>query len=347
MSFELSPEPAYTPKPAIEPKYIRPPKEKKATRDHIDMERRANDLPPLDPVCIHPDEEWFRHHYWKAKRAQVITALASAGISARTLFNVQNCGAGCSVEYSKEEGKYRLRGSYCHCRHCEPCMRAKGNLMLNNLRERLKLEADGRYRFITLTLRHASDEPLKPQLDRLNACYKKLRNHPIWKSSQRGGAATLEVKYSVKGGWHPHLHIVAEGDFIRQADLAAVWYEITGDSFKADIRKIDSSKDAAYYVSKYISKGCNAEVWQDEAVAVEWITAMKGVRTAATFGTWRGYKLLQKPPQTAGWTTIASLQEIAAKARLGEMWAIQICMHLEDVMQYNPSRKRQPKDEPS
>lgn len=325
MSFQLENPP---PKQKKE-KYVRPPKE------------APTEYSQAEP--IHPHEEWFRHHYWKEKRKIVRQALMNSGWSHQGLFNFDNCGAECVIEYSKTEGKYRVRASYCKCRHCEPCMRAKANLLAGNLRKRLEEKPNGRYRFVTLTLRH-SNTPLKAQVKRLYASFRKLRNSKLWKKSQRGGAAVLEVKWQPQSRrWHAHLHVIAEGSFIDQRSLSAAWHSATGDSQIVDIRQLSSEKDAAHYVAKYMSKGTNNEVWQNEEAASEWISATKGTRMCATFGTWRGFGLLQRSKEKGDWVAVDLLRHVASRARAGDVVAINLLQILEDRCQYNPGRKRQPK----
>lgn len=275
-------------------------------------------------------ETSFRHSHWKIKRALVDAALESAGASTFELDRFRNCGSACTIETSPSTKKIRLRASYCKSRHCEPCMRAKANKIAGNLRNRLEQQPDGRYRFITLTLKH-NTAPLQQQIRRLYAAFKKLRRSGPWADSQRGGAAALEVKWKPETGrWHPHLHIISEGDFLHKRDLSNGWLSATGDSSIVDIRQLDSAKDAAHYVAKYVTKGTNAEVWHQQSVAQEWIIATKGVRTVATYGTWRGYKLLQVTEEVTDWRPVSTLIELYNAIGRGEEWAMAMMTRLDE-----------------
>jgi hypothetical protein len=300
----------------------------------------------VDPPPATTHETDFRHAHWRDKRKRVRQALIDAATGPNQLTAFDNCGAECTVEYCAEEKRYRLKANYCKNRHCEPCMKAKSNLLAMNLQKKVADNPGKQFRFITLTLRH-TDEPLAAQLDRLNECFKKLRNSKRWKESQDGGAAIIEVKYNQDTGeWHPHLHIVAEGFFLHHSDLSADWLKITGDSFKVDIRAIKSARDASYYVAKYVSKGTNDQLWYTPHIAEEWVRTMKGRRTCATYGTWRGLKLLEKPPQTGEWKRVDTLDNIARAAARGEEWAIRLIDTLKSDLQYNPHKKRLPKAKP-
>ena len=299
-----------------------------------------------DPPPIDADEEWYRHHNWKEKRARVLTALHDASTSHTAISSFVNCGAECTVEWSETKQRYRVVGSFCHNRHCEPCMKAKSSLITNNLRDKLKDRKKRSHRFITLTLRH-SNTPLADQIARLYDSYKKLRKTKLWKNSQKGGAATLEVKFQpYTKQWHPHLHIISEGNFISTYDLSSAWHAITTDSYMVDVRAISQAKDVAFYVGKYVTKGTNAEVWENPDAAKEWVTAVRGVRMCATFGTWRGFKLLERKRDPEGtWKAVATLSSLARRARAGEIHAINLLLLLEEEQQYNPNRKRHPKRE--
>jgi hypothetical protein len=309
---------------------------------------------------ITEDEAWFRHHNWQDKRTRVRQALLAACSSQNALNAFDNCGSDCTVEFNEAEKRYRVRGCYCHSRHCEPCMRSKSTVIVNNLRQELKSREHRTFRFITLTLRHDHRTPLKEQRQRLYDCYKKLRGTPLWKS-QNGGVATLEIiwveagdyprkngggTYHTDGGWHPHLHIISEGSFLDTYKLSDQWHAITGDSYMVDVRIMSKEKDVAYYVGKYVTKGTTDTVWADPARAKEWVLAVKGVRMAMTFGNWRGMKLLAKPKvETEGWQTLGTLGSIVRRAQAGDTWALDLLVHLTTQVAYDPHRKRRPKRE--
>lgn len=296
-----------------------------------------------EPPAADPEEIDFRHSHWAVKRRLVNQCLILAGTGKTQIEAFENCGSDAWVKYSKEAERYKMVQNCCHNRHCEPCMRAKANLMAANLRNKLEERPGLKYRFITLTLKH-SDTPLRDQIDRLYSCFKKLRAERTWKESQTGGAAILEVKWNADTGeWHPHLHLIAEGEFLRQQALAEMWYAITGDSFKVDIRLIHGSKDAVHYVSKYLGKGVNNEVWINGDAGIEWILAMKGTRTAATYGSWRGFKLLEHPKDEYTYEPIGRLTDIMRRANAGEPFYVRLIDVLRLNLQYNPHKKRDKK----
>lgn len=108
-----------------------------------------------------------------------------------------------------------------------------------------------RWRHIVLTLRNTPD--LADRLDHLIRSFRKLRQRKLWNRTQIGGFYVIEITEGVDG-WHPHLHIVSYGRYIRLSVLSYVWRQITKDSHRIHIGTIHSGADIARYVSKYITK---------------------------------------------------------------------------------------------
>jgi hypothetical protein len=306
-------------------------------------DRRKSKYDWFVPTAM-PNETWFRHHFWEGRRAELRTAIILAGANDFQLNRWDECGSQCVVEWSESEKRHRLRANYCHCRHCEPCAKQKGNLLSKNLQTKLEAgPADGcRFRFITLTLQHTAKDSFKKQLTKLYRCIGELRKKTVWKNATDGGCIVLETKWSKLAGWHPHLHIIQEGGIIDLSWLKSEWCKITNGSYQAKIQALNSIKDVCFYVSKYCGKGVNAELWHDPSAAAEYIIGMKGVRFCATFGTWRGLALLKpdKAMQAKDWVAIGFLDQIADRARAGVMADILLCLALEEALQYNPNKKR-------
>lgn len=322
-----------------QPKPKKPPPKKREKPLTKTERHRLNQAAYQFPTAA-PEETRFRHQHWCAKRALVLAALIGTNATPRQLEAFENCGSQCVVEFCKATNVYRVRANHCHNRHCAPCAAAKAGILAANLRDKLEAAKDGQYRFVTLTLKH-TETPLADQIKRLYTSFGKLRKCATWHTTQTGGCAILEVKWDPKTRhWHPHLHIVTEGRYLAQKTLSDAWLKATGDSMICDIRPLKSGKDAAHYVAKYVSKGTVDAVWTDTDAAQEWILATKGVRSASTYGTWRGYKLLARRPDKHEWHRIGLLSHIYADARAGSQRCKQILACLCQDCQYNPHRKR-------
>jgi hypothetical protein len=345
-----------SPPPPPPPKVARP---KRLTKAQIESDReweRQINPDPWDCIPATPEETSFRHSAWTKKRTAVRAAMSKNGIGFKRLDRFDCCGSRLTIEYSEEEKRHRVLGSFCHDRHCEPCARSKANIIAKNLRAKLeggpkRLQCEhcstmrdlsceicngqgfydapmAEYRFITLTLKH-NDAALGDQIRRLLTCFKKLRSSGCWRKTQDGGSVHLEVKWKpATRRWHPHLHIIAAGKFLDKAELSAAWQHATKDSFVVDIRILRDAKEAAYYVAKYAGKGVNGETWSDPDAAAEWLSASRGVRMCGTWGTWRGYRLTRHEVSAKGWKHVASYMEVLAAARLGKDWAIAILQNI-------------------
>lgn len=281
------------------------------------------DLPQQTrPTVLHATdlELAFRHSGWAARREKVRDTLGKCGTPHNVLERFDNCGATARVAWSPSHRRHYVRGSYCKNRHCVPCMNAKAKLIAGNITNRLKTAANGRYRFGTLTLLHCN-EPLPDQVKRLHACFAKLRKTKIFKT-QAGGAWTWECKIGKDGRWHPHIHFISEGSFMHQGELSIEWMRITGNSPVCDIRQVRDPANVGHELTKYITKGTSASVWDDEQKAVEWVIAVRGQRTCGTWGTWRRFKLTEKSPLPDDLIDIGSLDSIMIAARAGETWAV-------------------------
>lgn len=326
------------------------PKRKARKRDPTIPPRQREPKPekkrpnPFRQPIADEQETFFRHQNWQHERDLIRRHLLATGLSRAPLDRWDNCGAECLVEWSDTADRYRLRASYCKNRHCRPCAKAKAGLIAANLKDHLaKGPADkrDRFRFITLTLRNQMDD-LIGMIERLQKCFTRLRQTAFWKKSQVGGVAMIEVTWSKAAGWHAHLHVIGEGDFLRQSTLSDEWHRITGDSYKVTVQSIDSAKDAVHYVTKYISKGTIDAVWENDDAAQEWIIASRGLRTAATYGTWRGFRLMQHQAihDLQDWRPVGLLAAICRSAYAGCIADQLLLIKLEDSLQYDPHKQR-------
>lgn len=290
------------------------------------------------------NERNFRHHHWEAERQLVRRHILKSGCTATALHSYDQCGAECTVEWSDSAQRYRLRATYCKSRHCRPCAKAKAGLISANLRKKMqpgKTLESMRYRFFTFTLKHSA-KPLTDQIKRLYKCFAKLRKTDLWVNTQNGGAMMFETHQNLAKEWHPHLHVIADGNFVNAEKLSKEWKRITGDSHRVDVKAVKSAKDAVYYVSKYVTKGVPDQVWNSDDAAQEWIAASRGLRTCATFGSWRGYRLLAHDDldTVRDWKAVGLLTRICESARTGVMADILLLMALEEAHQYDPHRAR-------
>lgn len=244
-------------------------------------------------------EQTFRHSGWTVRRRLVWEAMIRTHQSDAKKSAFANCGARLRIEREAVSGELRMRCNHCHDRFCVPCGNAVAGCVAMNIKDRCQAAL-----FITLTLRH-SPTPLKDQIKRLYDSFNKLRRRKFF--TAYGGAAFLEVKLSKAGQWHPHLHIIADGQYMDAFRLSQEWHAVTGDSCIVDIRRVKDGGDVASYVSKYVTKPADATVFAVPDRLDEMMIALKGVKMMFTFGTWRRLKLKEMPESAGCWELIASL----------------------------------------
>lgn len=290
--------------------------------------RRACPHAPYGPFDVRPAdvcETHFRHQGWSITRDKVSAALRRIMVPPARQERFRHCGSGCVVEVCKVSGRARAVSNHCHDRFCKPCGEQRSRLIAANLERHL---AGREARFITLTLRHNSSR-LRDQITRLLTCFKRLREE--WRGWEltKGGAAFVEVKTSRDGRfWHPHLHIIAEGQFINQKLLSDAWLNVTGDSSIVDIRFVRDPGEVVRYVAKYASKPLDPTIFKAPHLLDEAMLALKGRRLCNTFGSWRGVALEERPEDPGEWVPVATLISLRRAVGAGEAWATALWLQL-------------------
>jgi len=263
----------------------------------------------------------FRHTGWAQRRAAIHEAMwdAGCGIARRTAF--QRCGADRWIMRSRTDPTaFKVVTAKCHDRFCSPCTVERQTVIRRNLETRL---AKGRYRFLTLTIRH-HHEPLRILINHLYASFRKLRQTTHWKDRTDGGVALLELTYHDDAhGWHPHLHCILAGRYMDVVILRRSWLSITGDSNGVDLSEIRSKPHAIRYVCKYSTKAMPTNVFRDRSTLIEALDVLSNRRLVLTFGTWKNYRLLEDP-KDRGWEAFDSVDGLRFRRSNGDELASRI-----------------------
>jgi len=265
--------------------------------------------------------EIFRHTGWWRHRYKVYQALHRVGSTIDRTFNFAECGKHAYVVQCPDNPDiYRVTGSTCHDRFCLPCAQSRSHTIALNTLEHLSGRES---RFITLTL-HSTNEGLKELLRKISTCFAKLRNRALWKKTQRGGVAFIEVKWVPRlERWNVHMHILSEGRYIRVGKLSSLWSRITGGSPIVDVRFVKDGTHVSRYVTKYASKPLHHSVLNDEDRLDESILAFKGKRLCTTYGSWRGIVLTDSPSE-GSWDTVDTLHNVISKGLQGDPESVRI-----------------------
>lgn len=210
-------------------------------------------------------------------------------ISQRRKDRFQDCGRYPWVAKRLDESEqFVIVSNRCRDRFCPSCARIKASTIAENLERHVKART---LRFITFTL-VSTTLPLSLMLTKLYDSFRKLRANKVWKNTQEGGASFLEVKIGKGSGrWHPHLHVLCEGKFVRVQELRRVWERITGGSHQVWVELVRDKRAMLRYVTKYVSKPFDMNAIRNDDQLDELLVSLTGTHSALTFGSWRGLKL--------------------------------------------------------
>jgi len=213
-------------------------------------------------------------------------------------------------------GAEKMAIQHCDRRYCPMCAPALSAERVSKTRR--AVEAMRWPLAVTLTIKNV------PRLSRsvfggLLKSFRKLRQRVLWRSCVVGGFVACEVTNRGKG-WHPHLHILADCEWLaiharppRRADSAEAraaafrasaselerdWSAIVGqDQSSVRVRRKagrDGAVSAQMEAMKYSVKP--DALLAGEGSALEVIQAIKGVRLFSGFGSCYGLKLDEKKP---------------------------------------------------
>jgi hypothetical protein len=226
------------------------------------------------------------------------------------------CGVNATLYQDHDTGRLIASMDRCKSRLCPRCGQIRSAKLADQLRNLVKHIDDAR--FITLTLAH-TDDTLAEQVADLQASFANLRRRAAWRKHVRGGLATVEIRYNRREQkWHPHLHLIVDGSYWPQADLAALWEKVTGASRIVDIRKPPSQTVIVRYLCSYASKTqvpTDLPAWR----LPEWAQAVHGLRMMSTFGTLHAIKAAEPEDQpAASLDHVVYLEPLAEAARNGD-----------------------------
>ena len=140
-----------------------------------------------------------------------------------------------------------------------------------------------------VTLSTSSNHNLAEASAALETTWHRFRTSPEFRAHVTGCIAIWETTLSEEQGWHPHLHLIAEGSYWDQDKLAALWVRCSGGVANPAaqwIQKLETPKKWANYVAaKYLSKGLMAMARTIPTVRLaELIEHTYGKRTLRTYG---------------------------------------------------------------
>jgi hypothetical protein len=213
----------------------------------------------------------------------------------------------------------------CGLRLCPHCCRQRATEVAQKLEPFLRSRPEKSLRYMVLTDRNCAD--LDQGRELIWNAFMRLRRSVEWKKKVKGCVVTFEATYNphcscglrksehhVRGKasfcefqkatlqtdpWHPHLNVLAEGEYFPHAQLCQMWENVTDGRAKVvhvsalsngfiELEDGGTSK-AARELVKYITKA--SDLVGDPIAAEQFLDAVYNRRLLRTYGTFYGLKL--------------------------------------------------------
>ncbi len=175
----------------------------------------------------------------------------------------------------------------CGDRLCDTCRRKRFGVLMNRYKKFFASLKAERLRFVLLTVKNGLD--LGERRVHLMRSWKKLMAMPFYKRAFAGGVYAIQTTMGA-GGWHVHLHLIVEGNFVAWEILKKDWLAITGDSFIIGVEEIKDPVRALGYVLGYVLQDVGK---LSGSQADEYNKVFSGRRLLQSFGTWHGQLRLE------------------------------------------------------
>lgn len=223
------------------------------------------------------------------------------------------------------ETKFVTRRCACRCcPHCSDIYRARLRDGIARLTNTYAWPS-----FVTLTLRHTPEDSLRDLLDKLQHAWRALMKRKTLKDVN-AGVRVVEIKQSAQG-WHPHMHLIVDAEWIDKGALRDAWRKVTGDSDIVDVRRIRDKAQIASYLSKYLSKPSAIE---NANALAEYATATHNRRLISAFGASYRSPILAEcefdeqegAPEGAGWFCVGTVEQILQLAEKGHATAVALVL---------------------
>ena len=276
-------------------------------------------------------EQRFRFRKAPAQRQALMTHLDALPLSEKQRERFTECGRNAWVQFSPAHQRYRVRSDSCKLRWCPACQASRGHHVRQHLRQFIAANPNQRLRLVTLTMLHSA-APLRTQLDNLRKAFRRLRQRVFRKERVVGGIGVIEIKRTEAGEWHPHLHIVAAGQYLSSGHLSKQWLSITKTSSIVDVRALKNPDSAIDYLCKYVTKPPPIDNLLELDVATDWIKGLKRSRLLIPFGNVPEYEPEQDSDDyPTDWEPVSSLTQLLERREAGEPQARAILHKLENL----------------
>jgi len=199
----------------------------------------------------------------------------------RQASTMSQCADSLHLYFSTERGEVREYIHTCKARLCPLCGRRRSAHVAAQMLPMVSTMTRPRHLVLTVQSRHAD---LRSQLTDLVRWFKLLRRTSFWKQNVTQGVYTIEATINERTGlWHPHLHIIFDGQYLPVKRIQFLWHQITDGSEIVWIEEAYSKPGLVQELCKYIGKPQKSEHWTDTQLC-EYALAVRGARMVQTFG---------------------------------------------------------------
>jgi hypothetical protein len=233
------------------------------------------------------------------------------------------CGTGARLYVDVQAGRPRPWMSRCGSRLCHFCGSNRTMVIAAQISKTIKLMT--RPRKIELTYK-STNEPLFDQIRQLRTAFHRMRRTPTWKKYVRSGIYAIEItRNETTGLWHPHLHLIFDGEFFPQATLVNLWSKQYPGASCQWIREITDPAAGAMEVCKYVGKPPDLQDWPAPAIR-EFSSAVLHQRMFQVFGFPKGQSpvIQEEKAAQAPESFSVSLPHLMYEANQGNPVAIDI-----------------------
>lgn len=286
--------------------------------DEVGLGNLSSSVQLHETTATNQPVDTYRAGFMAGKETEFAATLeAYAEIYGRELNShslaLNECRTFATLAREKTSGDVQVMSNACRDRWCPMC----ANQKVQYAKDQTAIYIKGLVnpRFLTLTLRH-DERSLKDQIEFLQLCFRKLRYRAYWKKNVTGGIWFLQIKRGKNSGlWHPHFHILLDGEYMEQAKLSDLWDLVTFGSPIIDIRSVWDADSAASEIARYVARPAELSK-MPMTDRVEVIEALQGKRLCGTFGTAKTVTLT--PPKiedSCEWQTIGCYDQVVHDAR--------------------------------
>ena len=213
----------------------------------------------------------------------------------------------------KQLGQQKLKlasAKFCRVRHCPICqwrrsLRWKAKAY-ENLPKVVADYPDGRWMFLTLTMKNCQLTDLRETLHHLNQSFRRLTQLKAFPGI--GWVKSVEITRGRDGSAHPHLHCLImlkdsyyEEDYLSKSDWIALWKQCLRVDYcpVLDVKAVQAESSPVGLIAEILKYQCKeSDLIADCAWFLEYVKQVHGTRAVGVGGVLREYfRELEEEPE--------------------------------------------------